>query len=150
MLQFKWHRRIKDKFKNLRKRKDRNHPSVAAKRLKFGNQSPLASKNTTPKKRNVWGVPNFLPDQEPGEDDTSIAAHTSWLRSQSRLDQAQQDRNGVGYRLDLTFADRRQLIVTNGAGVAEIKEKYPILFSEDQVLFLHTNFERKGTILLIY
>lgn len=35
--------------------------------------------------------------------------------------------------MSVTLADRRQLIVTNGASVTEVKEAYPWLFEEDEV-----------------
>ena len=137
-LQFKWHRHIKDKFKNLRKRKDRDHPTVAAKRLKFGSSTPTSKhQQSVTRSKNVWGVANFLPPRDAGEDDTSISMHKTWLKMQSRLDESHRDSHGVDYRMEKTFADRRSAIVTNSAGVATIKDDYPILFSEEQVCNKH-------------
>ena len=54
-----WHRRILDKFRNTRKRYDRELPAVKTVMMR---KLDAASDSCPKKKRkNAWGLPNFFP-----------------------------------------------------------------------------------------
>jgi hypothetical protein len=84
-----------------------------------------------PKKKiaNVWGVPNFLPEDSQ-EDQASIQKHKAFLKKQSKMKDVKRDQDRIKGRMDKTFADRRQLIVTERKLVQDVKEEYPLLFNE--------------------
>ena len=68
-----WHQRVKDKFKNSRKRGDRNQPEVV-KRLAVSTSS--SNKAT----RNVWGLVNFIPDRNAADSDDTIETFVKQLQ----------------------------------------------------------------------
>ena len=57
------------------------------------------------------------------------------MQTQSRFDTSKIDVTEVTQRLELTFADRREDVL-RPLGVEELREKYPLLFSRDQVNFI--------------
>ena len=57
------------------------------------------------------------------------------MQIQSRFDASKVDVTEVTQRLRLTFADRREDVL-RPLGVQELREKYPLLFSRDQVNFI--------------
>ena len=70
-----WHQRVRDKFKNSRKRADRNQPQVV-KRLAMS--SPTASRSSI--SRNGWGLANFLPDRSSCDTDDTIEQFAKQLQ----------------------------------------------------------------------
>ena len=84
---------------------------------------------------NTWGIPisNFLPDAAEGETSSSLEAHIKWKKSECK--KLRQDTTTINKRMELTFPERRRLIVKEAASVKAIKEMYPLLFEEDQVQY---------------
>ena len=63
------------------------------------------------------------------------------LQRQSDLRPDKQDKKVIATSMKQTFSDRREFIVTGNAKIAEIKEKYPLLFNDSEVStiqFLYT------------
>ena len=71
-----WHQRVKDKFKNSRKRADRNQP-VVVKRLAVSSSSLSSSIRVS---KNVWGLVNFLPERSEADNDDSIDEFVKFLQ----------------------------------------------------------------------
>ena len=55
------------------------------------------------------------------------------LQRQSDLRTDKQDKKVIATSMKQTFSDRREFIVTGNAKIAEIKEKYPLLFNDSEV-----------------
>ena len=130
-MQIIWKNRILDKFRNTRKRKDNAYPEVLAK--KKGKREKLPSikrAEVVPQ----WGMPNYSPTRPPSEDDISVAKHEEILKKEKS--KRQPDFSQVRLAMDKTFADRRKWLLTTQptAKMSEVKEKYPWLFDEDQVI----------------
>ena len=81
-----------------------------------------------------WGMPNYSPTRPPSEDDISVAKHEEFLKKEKS--KRQPDFSQVRLAMDKTFADRRKWLLTTQptAKMSEVKEKYPWLFDEDQVI----------------
>ena len=131
-----WHKVIREKFRNRRKRKNREHPAVQKKIMLYNTHSKAkrsgCGNGTTAK--NVWGVPNFLPENDLEDDDTSLEKFIEWMKKQSRLDASKQDTAGILLRMQKTFAKRRSLVVTEGVNIVAVKETYPLLFNDNEIL----------------
>lgn len=86
------------------------------------------------KVKNVWGVPHFLPNRPETEDDASIDAHLERMKEMSQLDPGKRNAESVATLMTKTFADRRSIIVTEGANVAEVLDKFPLLFTQTEMV----------------
>ena len=74
-----------------------------------------------------------MPTRPEGETDETIKAMVRMMCDESRKLRKNQAR--ISELMDVTFADRRAMIVTKGATLVEIRECYPCLFNEDEVCF---------------
>ena len=72
-----WHQRIKDKFKNSRKRGDRDQPQVV-KRLAASSATPSGKSAV----KNVWGLVHFLPERSAADSDDTIQQFIKQLQVQ--------------------------------------------------------------------
>lgn len=81
---------------------------------------------------NLWGLVNFAPEREAGEDDESIKRHKEWLQNQSTLDVKSRDENGIRERMVSTLSDRRHDII-EGMELSKIRNNYPLLFDANEV-----------------
>ena len=75
LLQDLWKQRLMYRFQNGRKREHKDIPETALrKRIK---KSTPAPDNTSTRilSAPTWGLPRFLPDREPGEDDWTMTEH---------------------------------------------------------------------------
>lgn len=87
-----------------------------------------ASKPATPQ----WGMKNYSPERPDSEDDSSIAAHISWMTAEKR--KRQPDFKQVEFCMGQTLSDRRKWLTSESKPtIGEVREKYPWLFDEDQV-----------------
>ena len=116
------------KFGNSRRRIDVNLPEVVArKRTKVEKNKDLPSKSPL-----MWGLAKYLPGRQSSEDDQSIAMHLEWLKNESK--KVSYNADAIKARMDITFGDRRELIVTQGAPIKQIIETYPALTLHNQVM----------------
>ena len=80
----------------------------------------------------MHGISNFHPSRQIGEDNASMKLHTEYLLQQAKLKPDKQDTDRITSRMNLTFADCRDMII-QGSSVTEIREQYPLLFSKTQL-----------------
>ena len=119
-----WHNRLQSKFKNERRRSDRDHP-IVKKRVETG-------KRSTPKKQrieNKKGTPNFLPKLV--EDIASMEKHIDFLKQQAPL--IKKDNLRVADCLQRTLPYRRHMIVVDMITFKTFKERFPILMQPHYV-----------------
>ena len=131
-----WHRSIKRHFKRHRQRNCENIPSIINHRLvyqrrKAGNgEASLAKKSRA---SIAWGVKNYLPKRLEGEDDISIESHVNRMIDMSRLHKDRRQKHIIDMLMEKTFPERRRMLVEELVKVPEMKLKYPLLFTEDEV-----------------
>ena len=70
---------------------------------------------------------------ESPEDDSSIAVHIEWMKRELRKKKPNYQRGEES--MVATLADRRKMIVTEGASTARTHEVYPWLFKEAEVCY---------------
>ena len=75
----------------------------------------------------------YLPERLASEDDATIAQHIKWMALEKR--KKQPDYQQVACALDKTLADRRHWLMKSEPRpkIAEVRNRYPWLFDEDQV-----------------
>lgn len=125
-----WKYKLQYKFRNARKREDSAIPNVVSRKRKspsMQNLNQSAVKTAPPQ----WGIVNYLPPRPESEDDASIEQHISWMKLEKLKKKPHYER--IGESMSATLADRRKLIIKDGASVKDIKETYPWLFEEDEV-----------------
>ena len=105
---------IKDKFRNMR--------ASLKRRIRDGEEAVVSGPAT--KSRRVAGLPNYNPSTVPGSVETQRQINN--LREAS-------DASVVRHLMDITFSARRHAIVEEGAGVEELRDSYPPLFSSAEV-----------------
>ena len=76
---------------------------------------------------NEWGVPNFCPKRFTGEDDSSLKLHLETISTEFKRPDSQRSILKICYAMERLYPERRQEILS-GMKLAELKEKYPILF----------------------
>ena len=130
-----WKLRLKSHFKNTRKRTP-NIPQIAMRKVGKRNQIQQDNNNVNPKKKLClsWAVPNFLPTLQDGEDQTSIQGHRNRLNQQYIRSKDRRDAELVKRLMNITFADRRKMLITDLETLNFIISTYPILCEEEQVL----------------
>ena len=85
-------------------------------------------------KENVWNIPNFLPERPDTEDDASIDSHLKALADQEKHPAVKQEKDVMRDAMDMTQMDRCKLIIEERGSLGHIKDTYPTLFQEEQVL----------------
>lgn len=131
-LQNIWKQRIMYRFQNGRKREHQDIPEVQArKRVKKNTPSDTTGNQSSSKS---WGLPNYLPKREEGEDDMSVKKHTEFLKVEKQKKKPNYER--VCMLMQKTFADRRQFIVTGNETILAVQQEYPWLFQEEEVCML--------------
>lgn len=73
---------------------------------------------------------NYLSVRPSSEDDTLILRH-KWL--QLEILKKRPDYKEVSHLMEITLADRRKEIVDGVISLKDIKENYPLLFTEHEV-----------------
>lgn len=129
MFQALLHKRLRDKFKNTRKRTDSHVPCVKNKKKKMVNSD---SPSATPSK-NFWGVKNFAPSRREADDDQTIKSYVEFMQQQAKLDKGRRKQEQVLERMQWTLPERRAAITQDFVPIAELMVTYPILFDEDEV-----------------
>ena len=126
-----WKSHLRSVFKNLR-RSVKTDKEVLAIKAKFGkrkNEDELQV--DVVKKKDVWGVPNFLPSREAGEDDHSIEHHINRLKDQATMNVAKRNKEIINISLQKTYPERRKMLILEMRRIGDIMDIFPIL-SEGQ------------------
>ena len=166
LLQGYWKRAISNRFRNERKRHERNNP--LAQRIKKVKTDEDGAKEKTDddqakektdddqakektddnqakgkksKGKSMYGIKNYLPSRPDGEDNDTIKMHVKMLKDESKKDR--QDVRMIQELMDLTLADRREGIVNNNWTVAKVREEYPCLFNKDEVSLMCKKTNRR-------
>jgi len=129
-LQVLWRKRLCRYFQNSRSRRDNTLQVVRIHKQK----AKVASTPNQPRStgsRTVFGVKNYLPERPHGETDETISAMEKMMNTERR--KLKPDPTRITELMDSTFADRRQLIVVDKATLPAIQDRFPCLFSEDEV-----------------
>jgi len=119
--------KLKEKFRNMRKHRDRDIPEVAARRLK----KQKGAKGNAVISAERYGMPNYVPKKPESEDLESLSRNISTLKKEAA--RKVKDSNTILHLMDLTLFDRRDKIVVQNASLLSIQDEYPVLFSSDQV-----------------
>ena len=127
-----WKEKLKYKFGNERKVRDRNLPEVQS-RIRKRKLADMDTDLAVKKIALTWGLENYLPSRCPSEDEESIKIHIEWLHKEMK--KTAPNMVSVDLKMILTFPERRADIVTKNMGVGELLQKYPWLHQRDQVLF---------------
>ena len=131
-----WKLRLRTYFKNTRSRTVAV-PEILAKRCKYGkrkNDDNVDGVDQLHQTVQRWGLKNFRPQRHLGEDDKTIDAHIKVLQQQNRLVKSRQNNQLINTLMNKTFPERRQEIVTTMQPIRFVVEKYPIIWSEPQVM----------------
>ena len=130
-----WKDKIRTHFKSKRGRMGLDIPEVKAKRELYGKRKGGSAGNGLTDFKKVcamWGVKNFLPPMEEGEDEVTMAAHEKRLQHQSQLSIEKENKLVIKRLLNLTYLKRRKLLVTDYTKISTILELYPILCPEQR------------------
>lgn len=132
-----WSRKIAEKMRNTRKRRDRNIPCVVSNREKRAalltcqtNDEGIKRSKTSP----AFGLPNYLPSKPVTEDAASTMKHIELLKKEK--EKSHMNSKLVDQSMKLTFYNRRHLIVKEGHSIVALKDQYPCLFDCHQVKYL--------------
>ena len=136
--------RLRTFLKNVKKKISNPIPAILATRALYGKRKaadPYEGYTPAVKKGIMaWGVKNFLPENQEGEDSTSMQAHRARLNHQYKLPLQKRDKLLIRKLMDVTFPHRRHMIVNEMARVKEVLELYPILQDDEQVHFFLSVF----------
>jgi len=127
-----WKRRLRTYFKNTR---GKNKENIPQKKKTFGKKRASEECNGEPLKKaaRAWGVANYLPDREAGEDDGTQQSYIEKMASISDQAVHRRSKEQVLFMMGKTFPDRRNMIVQKMAKVSDVIQKYPLLACEEEV-----------------
>ena len=80
---------------------------------------------------NQYGLRDYLPGRPQSETDETIVAHINNMKKEWK--KRDHDQMKINTLMDLTFADRRKLIVNQAPDVAQVLEDYPVLTEGKEV-----------------
>ena len=123
-----WKQRLVYRFQNGRKREHKDLPTVVVrKRVKTTAPNPSTKSDHAPS----WGIPNYMPERAPGEDDQSIAEHIESLKLEKIKKRPNFEK--VCLLMSKTLPERRKKIVAEGITILALKTDFPWLFDEEEV-----------------
>lgn len=126
--------KLKEAFRNLRKRRCRDEPSCAQWISKMARRRASEVTNAPiVKKSDPFGILNFLPERKEGEDEESIAHYHEVVVEQGRLLVEKRDKGLLEVAMERTFSERRKMIVTDQERLETVILRYPVLTDEDQI-----------------
>ncbi|RXG60668.1 hypothetical protein Avbf_12111, partial [Armadillidium vulgare] len=129
-----WKGKIIAHFQNHRHRHLKTLPVVQQRMLtKKRKNGPMDETLMSPpnKRSAVWGLTNYLPGRELGENDCTIREHTEFLQLEFKKLRPNYDR--VNSSMTATLSDRRHKIVVDHSPIAEVIETWPWLKDENEV-----------------
>ena len=133
-----WHGRIKTQFRNKRYRTKYAIPEILANRKKFGGKRKAANNlegETSRKITRCWGVDNFLSGMPEGDYDFTLKKFQQVLREQHNQPLHKQNSKVIDRMMRKIFPYRRKLLVKYLVRLTELIQIYPVLCSEEQVIF---------------
>ena len=83
--------------------------------------------------KDVWGVPNFLPERVPGEDESSLAVHVNRLKQQHELPAAKRNNENIKVSMRKTFPEHRRKLIVDMMSIEDLLLEYPTVSTETQV-----------------
>ena len=127
--------RLRTFFKNAGKKLVNVIPEVLTKRAIFGKRKSAENDLPGPSIKNElmpWGVKNYLPPFQEGEDSTTANKHRSRLNNQYNLSTEKRDEHIIRKLMDLTFPHHS---FNEVATIQDVVDLHPILKGEIQVIF---------------
>ncbi|XP_015253622.1 PREDICTED: uncharacterized protein LOC107099862 [Cyprinodon variegatus] len=127
-----WKNSLKFKMGNYRTKMRRlGHCDVTVNGGKHGKHSPGGDPPNKRIKKPKRGEINYLPDYPDGQDDSSLEDARQIMENEMK----KKTPNGalIKQKMDLTFALRRSEVVMDKPAIAEIRQRWPALFTEQQV-----------------
>ena len=118
-------------FQNARSRRDNNLQVVLARKRKVTATVPRGVSKQQTVSQSFFGILNYLPVRPDGETDDTIHDMVNIMKDESR--RIKQNPSRIEDLMTQTFADRRRLIVTDNVAIADLKEQYQCLFTQEQV-----------------
>lgn len=82
---------------------------------------------------------DYLPNSSQSEDDVSVNIHIESLKREFRKTSADVNVTMVDQKMDLTFAHRREMIVTKKIEMKNLLEIFPWLHLRHEVIELYTS-----------
>jgi len=125
-----WRNRIIRYFQNARSRRDNDLHIVIAHQRK---QSKQAKEKVFSNCVSLYGIANYLPQRPPGSTDDTVNDMITLMVDENR--RMKPDLRRIDKLMNQTFPDRRKAIVTDEISTADLKERFPCLFSQEQVNF---------------
>ena len=83
--------------------------------------------------KDVWGVPNFLPEIVPGADESSLAVHVTRPKQQHELPTAKRNNENIKISMRKTFLECRRKLIVDLTSIEDLLLEYPTLSTEAQV-----------------
>ena len=99
-----------------------------AKKAEDGNGLPVVKRGGM-----AWGLKNYLPPYQGGEDASTMDAHRERLHIQHSLSSAKREQQIIRKLMDLTFPHRKNLLIREMATIREVTDLYSLLQDEIQV-----------------
>ncbi|XP_018019466.1 uncharacterized protein LOC108675922 isoform X1 [Hyalella azteca] len=145
-----WRTRLSEKLRNTRKRRDLEVPAVEAYRkrrqsMMVKTAEPSASSQNessasqiddhlkrTPKSKQTFGVVNCPTLDCSADDDSEMTQHKEVMLNDFKNNE--NDRQKINDLMNKTFPYRRRLIVTGMINVQQLKNDFPYLFDEQQII----------------
>ena len=130
-----WKEKLRTFFKNSRKRA-LNVPEIMERKKRCKKNIDGWNLDAVGKMKGrytSWGVPNFLPPFEDGEDIETMKAHSEKIRKESRITKERRNNEMIEQLMNITFPHRRQMLITDMEKLGTVLEMYPVLNSEEQV-----------------
>lgn len=98
----------------------------------MGKKTRVTTKPDQPSKQMyMYGIKNYLPAPQEGEDEGTIGEHIKMLQSESK--KRRQDSTLINHLMSVTLSHRRHGIINKQWTVPYLKTVFPCLFDEDEV-----------------
>ena len=94
------------------------------------------NKESKKPKTNVWGLPNFLPDDKEGEDERPLSMYKQRMRDEYKKLPNNRKQSTIDTAMEKTFSKRRDEIVLQRLAVGDLCDDYPALKDAVEVSFL--------------
>ena len=117
---------MKTYFKNTRSRS--SVPEVTAKRNICGKKRRHDDSGAS----SAWGMANYKPVFDQGEDEFSMYDHAEELRKQFSSSKNPQNADLLKVLMNKTFRDRRLMLIEKMLLISDVVEKYQVLCFKEQ------------------
>ena len=130
-----WKSRMKTFFKNTRHRST-DIPEVVARRISIGfkrRHEDNGNLQTNKGAASVWGMPNYMPDFNQGEDSFTALTHMEELQRSYSLSKSRRNITLIKQLMEKTFPDRCNVLIKEMSPTGDMIVKYPLLCCEEEV-----------------